>query len=122
MGLLDSFLGKNKEENKDAKVNWIPLTDISQLDDVVKASKNNKVVIFKHSTRCSISASVLNKFEKKIGDSYQLYFLDLISYRDISNAIADKFNVVHQSPQAIFLENEKVVQHDSHYGILDLTF
>lgn len=120
MGLLDSFLGKNKEGNEGAKVNWIPLTNISQLDDVVEVSKGNKVIIFKHSTRCSISASVLNKFEKKIGDSYQLYFLDLISYRGISNAIADKFNVLHQSPQALLIENGEVTQYDSHYGILDL--
>ncbi|MGY5356113.1 bacillithiol system redox-active protein YtxJ [Wenyingzhuangia sp. IMCC45467] len=123
MGLLDSFLGKNKEEKKDTNsVNWIPLTNINQLDEVIASSKTNKVVVFKHSTRCSISTSVLNKFEKQIGEGYKLYFLDLIRFRDISNEIASRFNVVHQSPQAIFIENEKVVQHDSHYGILELSF
>ena len=122
MGLLDSFLGKNREEKEGAKVNWIPLTNISQLDDIVEVSKTNKVIIFKHSTRCSISASVLNKFEKKIGEDYQLYFLDLISHRDISNEIANRFNVVHQSPQVLLIENSEVTQHDSHYGILDINF
>lgn len=121
MGLLDSILGKNKgEENNKSKVDWHPITNVAQLDEIVEVSKTNKVVIFKHSTRCSISASVLNKFEKQIGDEYSLYFLDLIVHRDISAAIAEKFNVVHQSPQAIFLKDGKVTQHDSHYGILEL--
>ncbi len=120
MGLFNKILG-SKEEAK-AKVNWIELTSVAQLDDAVAASKDSKVVIFKHSTRCSISASVLNKFEKQIGEEYKLYFLDLIAHRDISAAIAEKFNVVHQSPQALFLENGEVTQHDSHYSILELTF
>ena len=120
MGLLDSFLGKSKDGKQQAKVNWIPLNNISQLDDVVEASKTNKVIVFKHSTRCSISASVLNKFEKKIGEDYQLYFLDLISNRDVSNAVAEKFNIVHESPQLLLIENGEVIQYDSHYGILEL--
>ncbi|NJB82356.1 bacillithiol system redox-active protein YtxJ [Wenyingzhuangia aestuarii] len=123
MGFFDKILGSKSEgEQKTSKVKWNELTTVAQLEEVVAASKENKVVIFKHSTRCSISASVLNKFEKQIGEGYTLYFLDLIAHRDISAAIADKFKVVHQSPQAIFLENGKVTQQDSHYGILELTF
>ncbi len=123
MGFFDKILG-SKSDNKNAasKVNWIELTNVAQLDEALEASKTEKVVLFKHSTRCSISAGVLNKFEKQIGEGYKLYFLDLIAHRDISAAIAGKFGVVHQSPQAIFLENGKVTQHDSHYSILELTF
>ncbi|ANW96485.1 general stress protein [Wenyingzhuangia fucanilytica] len=121
MGLLDSILGKNKGEKQEGNVvKWIPLTAVSQLDNIVEVSKTNKAIIFKHSTRCSISASVLNKFEKKIGEGYQLYFLDLINHRDVSNAIAEQFNIVHESPQAILLENGKVSQQASHYEILEL--
>lgn len=122
MGIFDKILGSKSEgEKKINKVQWNQITTVDQLNDIIEASKEQKVVVFKHSTRCSISASVLNKFEKQIGEEYTLYFLDLISHRDISAAIAEKFNVVHQSPQAIFLENGVVTQHDSHYGILDLT-
>lgn len=124
MGLFDKILGNNKsepqQENKETK--WSPLTDVAQLDEAVEASKTQKVVLFKHSTRCSISSSVLNKFEKQIGEEYKLYYLDLIAHRDISAAIAEKFQVVHQSPQAIVLEDGKVTQHDSHYGILELEY
>ncbi|MGY5352754.1 bacillithiol system redox-active protein YtxJ [Wenyingzhuangia sp. IMCC45533] len=122
MGFFDKILGSKDNASSASKVNWIELTNVSQLDEVVEASKTSKVIIFKHSTRCSISASVLNKFEKQVGDDYQLYFLDLIAHRDISAAIAEKFNVVHQSPQAIFVESGKVTQQDSHYGILELTY
>lgn len=121
MGIFDKILGSKSEgEQKAPKVNWNELTSVSQLDEVLESSKKSTVVVFKHSTRCSISSSVLNKFEKKVDSENKYYFLDLISHRDISAAIADKFNVVHQSPQAIFLENGKVTKHDSHYGILDL--
>jgi len=121
MGFFDKILGSKSKEESTRKPNWVELSSVAQLDEVVEASKTEKVILFKHSTRCSISASVLNKFEKKIGEESKLYFLDLIAHRDISAAIAEKFNVVHQSPQAIVLENGKVSQHDSHYGILDLT-
>lgn len=124
MGFFDKILGSKSEgdTNSASKPNWIALTSVAQLDEAAEASKTEKVVLFKHSTRCSISGSVLNKFEKQIGEGYKLYYLDLIAHRDISAAIAEKFNVVHQSPQAVFLENGKVVQQDSHYGILDLKF
>lgn len=124
MGLFNKILGGNKtEEKQEAKESkWNALVSVGQLDEIVEASKAKKAVIFKHSTRCSISSSVLNKFEKQIGEEYQLYYLDLIAYREVSNAIAEKFGVVHQSPQALILEDGKVTQHDSHYGILELDF
>lgn len=126
MGFFDKILGNDKpveqKENKNTNSKWTFLTEVAQLDEVLEASKAKKTIIFKHSTRCSISSSVLNKFEKKIGEEYKLYFLDLIAHRDISAAIAEKFQVVHQSPQAIVLEGGKVTQHDSHYGILELDF
>ncbi len=123
MGLFDKILGgKSSGAKEQTKVDWNELTSVDQLNSVVESSQNSKAIIFKHSTRCSISASVLNKFEKQVGEGHQLYFLDLIAHRDISAAISDKFKVVHQSPQAIVLEKGEVIQHDSHYGILDLTF
>jgi len=118
MGL---FSKSKKEETRSTKANWTSLTNITQLDDAVNKSNTQKVVLFKHSTRCSISASVLNKFEKQVGENTHVYYLDLIAHRDISAAIAEKFEVEHQSPQAIVLEGTKVVAHDSHYGINDLT-
>ena len=123
MGIFDKIVGnKNGEGQEHNKADWKMLTSISQLNDVAEASRQQKVIIFKHSTRCTISASVLSKFEKRIPSGYQIFLLDLIAHRDVSLAIAEKFDVIHQSPQVVFLEEGKVIQHSSHYDILDSTF
>ena len=119
MGL---FSKSKKESTKTVKTNWTDLTTVAQLDEAVVLSNSKTVVLFKHSTRCSISASVLNKFEKQISEDVQVFYLDLIAYREVSNAIAEKFAVEHQSPQALVLRNGKVIANDSHYGINELKF
>ena len=97
---------------------WNHLNNISQLSEIKEASKKNPVVIFKHSTRCSISAMALNRFERRWRESnIDFYFLDLISNRDISNAVEQEFRVMHQSPQAILVKDEKAVFDASHSGI-----
>ncbi len=102
-------------------MNWIDLTKINQLETIIEESKKSAVVIFKHSTRCSISTTSLNRLERnwrqeELG-SIRPYFLDLISYREISQAIAQKFGVEHESPQVLIIENGKVIFHRSHLAI-----
>lgn len=65
---------------------------------------------------------VLKQFEQKFhaDENTVLYFLDLLRYRDISNAIAQRFNVRHQSPQVLVIENGTCSTHASHYGIVEL--
>lgn len=98
---------------------WIELKSIEELDQAIKQSVDKPVLFFKHSTRCSISSMALNSFENNWNgtDEVDLYFLDLLSHRDISNAIAEKTNVVHQSPQVIVLKNNEVVYTATHSGI-----
>jgi len=102
---------------------WQALTQHSQLQDIILTSQqpgsNRAVVIFKHSTRCSISSMVLNRFESRWQDdpSVPAYFLDLIQYRDLSNEIASVFDVVHQSPQVLVIKNGSCIYNASHTGI-----
>jgi bacillithiol system protein YtxJ len=101
-------------------MNWNNITEESQIDTIVKESSIQPVLIFKHSTRCSISASALDRLERKWSQVENLikpYYLDLLKYRAISNAIAYKLGVEHQSPQAIVIKNGKVVYHNSHMEI-----
>jgi bacillithiol system protein YtxJ len=89
-------------------LNWLNLTEINQLDDLLENSVNQKVIIFKHSTRCSISVMVKDRLERnwsKDLENQEIYYLDLLNYRDVSNAIADKTGVEHQSPQVVIIEN-----------------
>jgi bacillithiol system protein YtxJ len=100
---------------------WNELTSPSQIDQLREESKEKWVLIFKYSSRCSISQMVLDRLERhweeeKMG-TVKSYFLDLISYREISNRIAYEFNVEHESPQVLIIENGKSVYDRSHMGI-----
>ena len=114
-----------KKENNGSDIDRILLKNEGQLDELIIASKTKPVLLFKHSTSCGISAMVHKRFENELKDKndlYYYYFLDLLRYRDISNLIAEKFNIIHQSPQLILIKNGKVVDHSSHYGIMDMSF
>lgn len=101
---------------------WHKLSDISQLQDIKDLSKEQRVsavLLFKHSTRCSISSMALSRLETKWNDDEQIpaYYLDLLSHRDISNEIANLFSVEHASPQVLLIKNGVCVYHNSHNGI-----
>lgn len=102
---------------------WLPLTELQQLDQIISESFNRPQLLFKHSTRCGISRMVKKQFETDYSwDSNEadLYYLDLLNYRAISNEIASRFNVHHESPQLIILKNGVVEAHASHGAINDL--
>ena len=107
----------SKKEKKE--VNWTPLTTVDELKEMNERSYNRPVLIFKHSTRCAISSMVINKFESAYQEnaSFDSFYLDLITYREVSNQIASQYGVVHQSPQAILISKGAVVLEDSHNGI-----
>ena len=120
MSLFKNIFNSNTSNNEKSNINWIPLNEINLLGEIKEASNNKPVLIFKHSTRCGVSRMALKNFEKSYdieSDKLDLYFLDLLQFRDISNEIISVFNIQHQSPQAIVIYKEKVVYHDSHYGI-----
>jgi bacillithiol system protein YtxJ len=100
-------------------MNWNELTSMEQLDTVVNESMQQPVVIFKHSTRCSISSMAFDRLQRSWdnGDDIKPYYLDLIEHRDISNQIVEKFGVRHQSPQVIILKGGQVIYDNSHMGI-----
>lgn len=100
-------------------MHWNELTSIDQLELIVTQSETQPVLIFKHSTRCSISRFALKQFEFEfdLQEAILPYYLDLLNYRDVSNEIANRFNVHHQSPQVIVLKNREVIYHESHEGI-----
>ena len=99
-------------------MNWHQLTDMQQLEQLKEASFLEPVLFFKHSTRCSISRMALNRFEREWGDNnFKVYLLDLLSYREVSNAIADVFEVEHQSPQILLIKNGNCIFHQSHNAI-----
>lgn len=100
---------------------WQPLTQAEQLTDIVRESYEQPVLIFKHSTTCSISAAAKGKVERQWPeaglDNAKLYYLDLLRYRPISSEIAEKFGVRHESPQLLLIRNGECHYDASHMGI-----
>lgn len=124
MSFFNKIFGSSEEEKSSPEF-WKYLESEEDLNRAIAVSTEKKVAIFKHSTRCFISKTVLKNFEKEVENSdknVDYYFLDLLAHRDLSNKIADDLGVTHQSPQLIVLENGVVVNHASHQSIsLSLT-
>ncbi len=100
-------------------MNWHPKNSIDPLEPIKAASFNRPQVIFKHSTTCSISRMALDRFERASApENVDFYYLDLLKYRQISTAIADFFQVHHESPQVILIKDGECVYDESHYGIM----
>ena len=99
-------------------MNWIELTSEQQLEEIKEKSKQKPQVIFKHSTRCSISSMAKSRLDRsgEINEA-DVYYLDLIAYRNLSNVISQVFNVYHESPQVLVIKNGECIYDESHMGI-----
>lgn len=99
-------------------MDWISLTSPAQLADIKEKSNNKAQLIFKHSTRCSISSMAKNRLERETPpENVDFYYLDLISHRELSAKIAEEFSVFHESPQVILIKNGECSYDESHSGI-----
>ncbi|MBQ0734089.1 bacillithiol system redox-active protein YtxJ [Aquimarina celericrescens] len=119
MGIFDKLFGSEEKESKEEQqaLPWQELTSLEQLGHIQEISKTKTQAIFKHSTRCGISRMVIRNFESSFdlnNDQVDLYYLDLLNYRDISSEIATRFQVFHESPQFIIIRNGETVHHSSH--------
>jgi bacillithiol system protein YtxJ len=99
---------------------WIALTDVQQLAAIDTESRSTPCLLFKHSTRCNISAIAKMrleddwKFEETV---LKPYYLDLLAHRNISAAIAERYSVYHESPQVLIIQNGECTFDASHLDI-----
>ena len=119
MSLFKNIFGSADENNNSSKMSWTQLTDLGQLNEIINLSTTKPVIIFKHSTRCSISRMALKQFENEfdLEEKVTSYFLDLLENRIISNEIATRFDVEHQSPQLILIKDGNAIYNVSHSDI-----
>lgn len=115
MSFLKNVFG-NEKGHQEASNHWIVLTDLGQLNEIITLSHENAILIFKHSTRCPVSRMALKEVEQGVINTKKImgYYLDLLNYRNISNEIAIKFNVEHQSPQVLLIKDGEVYYVSSH--------
>ncbi len=112
--LLPIQITSEEEDN----MNWIDLKEEKELDSIVALSFNKPQLIFKHSTRCSISTIAKGRMDKSDVDATcDCYYLDLIAHRNISNLIAEKFHVHHESPQVLLIQKGECTYEESHNAI-----
>ncbi|NHM01440.1 bacillithiol system redox-active protein YtxJ [Flavobacterium difficile] len=120
MSFFKNIFGENKSEDKQSEnveAKFFTLNKIEQFDEIDAISHTKPVVLFKHSTRCIISRTVLKQFDNDFQfpeEKIDWYLLDLLNHRDLSNEIASRYNVVHQSPQIVVIKNGKAVFNESH--------
>ena len=121
MSILKKIFGSNEISRQPKKlIPWNRLTSVNQLIEIEKESFYQPIAIFKHSTRCGTSSMALRQFESQFetdNTSVKLYFLDLLSVKDISNEVANRFQVFHESPQLIVLKDGNTIHHSSHHQI-----
>lgn len=101
-------------------VQWNTISSEDELEAIEKESNDRPQILFKHSTRCGVSSMVLRRFERQSHQVLQgadFHMVDVIGTRSISNAVANRYGIMHQSPQLIVLKGEKTVFNNSHYGI-----
>lgn len=98
---------------------WNHIKEVSEIDLYLQQSFARPVLFFKHSIRCSISATVLNRLERNWKPEWAVtpVYIDLINFRPVSNELAQVLDVQHESPQAILVEKGKLVNHWSHFEI-----
>jgi bacillithiol system protein YtxJ len=105
----------------EAVMKWNVLRSVDQIKDIRSKSNTSPVLVFKHSTRCNISRTSLDRLERNWKEEemqdVQLYFLDLLAYREISNKLSEEFGVEHESPQVLIIKDGKSLYDRSHFDI-----
>lgn len=101
-------------------IKWSPLANVAEVNKLVERSRQLPCLIFKHSTRCSISSMAKLRLENSWDfnpEEMEPYFLDLIANRDVSNFVAEHFEVYHESPQVLLIRDGVCTYDASHLDI-----
>lgn len=102
-------------------MNWKSVKSKQDLEQAKANSSEKPVVIFKHSTRCGISSMALSRLERNWKDEEMKevapYYLDLIQHRDLSQAVAEMYDIRHESPQLLLIKDGTCVYHSSHMEV-----
>ena len=99
----------------------MPLHDVESLDAAIAESRERPVLLFKHSRYCGVSCEALdelqahNEGDGPDGVSYKM--ITVQTDRPVSDAIAQRLGIRHETPQAILLRDGKAVWNASHFRI-----
>lgn len=94
------------------------ISSLDELETAIAASSERPSVIFKHSPTCGISAQAFESVRELLSDrapDANWFLLSVHASRALSAAVATRFGIRHESPQALVLSGGKVVWHGSHF-------
>lgn len=120
MSLLDRIGNLLNGEGAETSIDWLQLKEPEELSKLLEASNEKPQVIYKHSTRCGVSAmalSNLHQLQQEVAEKADFYFLNVISHRWLSQQVAEQLQVRHESPQLLIIQNGEVVWSGSHYQV-----
>jgi len=107
--------------NKARKLeSWNTISEKEKLNILLNRSEEYPQLIYKHSTRCSVSyvaKQELDQHKETLSDHADLHLINVIEQRDLSNLIAERLNVRHESPQVLVLKNRQVIWSGSHWSV-----
>ena len=112
---------RTSKEVEETYLSWTPLISVEEINTIIGISKNQSILIFKHSTRCGISRMIIKQFESLFNEEnkqLKVYYLDLLNFREVSSKLSEVFQVIHQSPQLLVIKNGISVNDESHYEII----
>ena len=97
-----------------------PISGIDELERMLAESRTRPLLLFKHSYTCGVSAEALDEVyahieEQARGVRYAMVTVQ--THRDVSNAIAERLGIRHETPQAILVRNGRAVWNASHFRV-----
>ncbi|HYR87351.1 MAG TPA: bacillithiol system redox-active protein YtxJ [Terriglobia bacterium] len=97
------------------------LRQTKDLEQLLDGSKTDPVLIFKHSTQCPISGAAYEEFERFVQTAGEVPcgLVLVIENRDVSDAVAARLGVPHESPQAIVVMDGQPAWTASHWSITE---
>jgi bacillithiol system protein YtxJ len=113
-------MGLFSSSKKREALPWVNITSVEQLSELLHNIGEKPILLFKHSTRCGVSSMVLNSFENDWSSGTELcdiYYIDLLRHRDVSNEVAVLTGIIHQSPQAIVIKGKEIIYDATHSAI-----
>lgn len=118
--MLKEFMLKLKRNKAQKFQKWNTISGKENLNVLLKRSEDHPQVIYKHSNRCSVSYLTREDLEKSmdlLSNHADMHLLNVIEQRDLSNYVAEKFNIRHESPQVLLLKDGRVTWSASHWNI-----
>lgn len=103
-----------------SELTWVKIRSIAQLEEIIQTTVEKPVLFFKHSNRCITSTIALKTFNQewtRCSEPCDLYFVDVLEQRDVSNEIARLTGIRHESPQVIVLKGRDIIYDASHSAI-----